>query len=59
MSGRATSPPLNAVGVLSSSGPLSIDMPRGGRPLVIAKNYPGLLQLRQSAWFLDTAMCPL
>ena len=41
MSGSANSPPLNAaIGVLSSSGSTSIDMPRGGRLLVTAKSIP-------------------
>jgi hypothetical protein len=37
ISGRANTPPLNAaIGVLSCSGSISIDMPRGGRPLVLS-----------------------
>jgi len=38
MSGLTRMPPLNpATGVRSASGSISMDMPRGGRPLVIAK----------------------
>jgi hypothetical protein len=37
MSGMTRMPPLNpATGVRSASGSISIDMPRGGRPLVMA-----------------------
>src|SRR5215471_10375280 len=50
MSGRANSPPLNAaIGVVSPSGSMSIDMPRGGRPLVIAKSIPACLSFPTAA----------
>src|SRR5262249_26769165 len=41
MSGLTMTPPLNAeIGVVRPSGSISIDMPRGGRPLVTANAIP-------------------
>ena len=41
ISGLTKIPPLNpATGVCSANGSISIAMPRGGRPLVIAKTMP-------------------
>ena len=41
MSGLTSTPPLKpAIGVSSASGSISIAMPRGGRPLVMAKRMP-------------------
>src|ERR1700722_8954441 len=41
MSGWTYTPPLKpAIGVVSLSGSISMDMPRGGRPLVTAKSIP-------------------
>ena len=41
MSGLTKMPPLKpAIGVRSASGSINIAMPRGGRPLVIAKAIP-------------------
>jgi hypothetical protein len=41
ISGLTKIPPLNpATGVRSANGSISIAMPRGGRPLVIAKAMP-------------------
>ncbi len=46
MSRSTISPPLNAaIGVCRSSGSVSIAMPRGGRPLVIAKITPASCSL--------------
>src|SRR5499425_1956002 len=50
MSGRTKTPPLKAaIGVLSPSGSISIDMPRGGRPLVIAKSIPACFSFPAAA----------
>jgi hypothetical protein len=47
MSRFTSTPPLNAaIGVVRSSGSMSIDMPRGGRPLVIANRIPASPSLR-------------
>ena len=43
-------PPLKAaIGVLSPSGSISIDMPRGGRPLVTAKSIPACFSFPTAA----------
>src|ERR1700722_10316503 len=50
MSGRTYTPPLKAaIGVVSWSGSMSIDMPRGGRPLVMAKSIPACLSFATAA----------
>ena len=50
MSGRTNTPPLKAaIGVVRPSGSMSIDMPRGGRPLVIANNIPACFSFATAA----------
>src|SRR5580658_2503593 len=50
MSGRTYTPPLKAaIGMVSWSGSTSIDMPRGGRPLVMAKSIPACLSFATAA----------
>ena len=50
MSGRTYTPPLKpAMGVLSWSGSMSMDMPRGGRPLVTANRIPACFSLATAA----------
>src|ERR1700678_4072106 len=50
MSRFTSRPPLKAaIGVLRFSGSISIDMPRGGRPLVIAKRIPASPSLRTAS----------
>ena len=50
ISGRTNTPPLNAaIGVLRWSGSMSIDIPRGGRPLVMAKRIPACLSFATAA----------
>ena len=56
MSGLTRIPPLNPdTGVRSASGPISIDMPRGGRPLVMAKSIPAICSALTAARARDVS----
>jgi hypothetical protein len=47
MSRLTSTPPLNAaIGVVMASGSMSMDMPLGGRPLVMANRIPASPRLR-------------
>ena len=59
MSGLTKIPPLKpAIGVRSASGSISIAMPRGGRPLVMAKAIPAAWSSRTARSPAGSAPCP-